>query len=242
MIVTIKRFCFTHLPRPLCSPVRFEDTPLIIQPADQHAWDYDLIADRLRGPGWVYLPLGVESGLALDLLQDLHRVPDDQWRQAGIGRRQDHHTNELIRRDATCWLTGNSDAQQRYLAATEALRVELNRRLLLGLFDYECHYARYDSGAFYRKHLDAFRGRSNRVLTTVTYLNPDWNSSNGGEIVLYDHDDTELARLQPSLGAMVIFLSEEFPHEVLAANRSRFSITGWFRRNNSTADWVDPAR
>lgn len=214
---------------------------MIIQAAAQPSWDYDLIAERLRGPGWVYLPAGLDTTLALDLLQDLHRQPEDQWRQAGIGRRQDNHTNELIRRDATCWLGGHSDAQQRYLAATEALRLELNRRLLLGLFDYECHYARYDSGAYYRKHLDAFRGRSNRVLTTVAYLNPDWNSANGGDLVLYDHDAAELARLQPSLGAMVIFLSEEFPHEVLTAKRSRFSITGWFRRNNSTANWVDPA-
>ncbi|WP_232819298.1 2OG-Fe(II) oxygenase [Saccharospirillum mangrovi] len=205
-------------------------------------WDYDLIADRLRGPGWAFLPNGLDTALALDLLQDLHQLPDDQWRQAGIGRRQDHHTNDLIRRDAICWLDGRSSAQQRYLATTDALRLELNRRLLLGLFDYECHYARYGSGAFYRKHLDAFRGRSNRVLTTVTYLNPDWQPDNGGELLIYDLDDTELARVQPSLGAMVIFLSEDFPHEVLAANRNRFSIAGWFRRNNSTADWVDPAR
>lgn len=215
---------------------------MIIHPAAQPAWDYDLIAERLRGPGWVYLPNGLETTLALDLLQDLHNQPEDQWRQAGIGRRQDHHTNDLIRRDATCWLSGHSDVQQRYQAATEALRVELNRRLLLGLFDYECHYARYDAGAYYRKHLDAFRGRSNRVLTTVAYLNPDWTSANGGELVLYNGDDTELARLQPNLGAMAIFLSEEFPHEVLTAKRNRFSISGWFRRNNSTTDWVDPAR
>lgn len=218
------------------------DMPVSIQAADLPIWDYDLIANRLHRDGWIYLPTGLEPAMALELLQDAHRLPEEQWRQAGIGRRQDHHTNALIRRDAISWLTGQTEVQRWYLAAAEALREALNRRLLLGLFDYECHYARYHSGAFYRKHRDAFRGRSNRVLTTVTYLNPDWIATDGGEIVLYDEQDTALAKLQPNLGAMVIFLSEDFPHEVLTANRSRFSITGWFRRNTSTADGVDPAR
>ena len=176
------------------------------------------------------------------MLQDLHRRPASDWHQAGIGRRNDHHQNRFVRRDTTCWLTGASDAQRHYLAAADALRLELNRRLLLGLFDYECHYARYRAGAFYRKHRDAFRGRSNRVLTSVTYLNPDWAPSDGGELVLYSSEDQEIARLQPSLGALLLFLSEDFPHEVLTAARSRYSIAGWFRTNNSRAEWSDPAR
>lgn len=215
---------------------------MIFDTAARPVWDYDLIAERLRSHGWVYLPAGLDTGLALALLQDLHRQPEPHWQQAGIGRRTDHHSNPFVRRDTTCWLTGHSDAQQRYLAATEALRLELNRRLLLGLFDYECHYARYAAGAFYRKHRDAFRGRSNRVLTSVCYLNPDWAPSDGGELVLYSPEDEEIARLQPSLGGALFFLSEDFPHEVLAAARSRYSISGWFRANNSRAEWADPAR
>ncbi|MDF1725868.1 MAG: 2OG-Fe(II) oxygenase, partial [Alcanivorax sp.] len=31
-------------------------------------------------------------------------------------------------------------------------------------------------------------------------------------------------------------------HEVLAATRERYSIAGWFRCNNTTADWLDPPR
>ncbi|GGX38586.1 2OG-Fe(II) oxygenase [Saccharospirillum salsuginis] len=205
-------------------------------------WDYDTIANGLREQGWIHLQHGIDDALALALLQDIHQHDSEQWDPAGIGRRQNHHTNELIRRDSTHWLNGATEPQQRYLAATEALRLELNRRLLLGLFDYECHYARYDAGAFYRKHVDAFRGRSNRVLTTVTYLNPDWAPNAGGELVLYDEHDQELTRLSPTLGSMVIFLSEDFPHEVLAAERTRFSIAGWFRNNNSIQGVVDPSR
>lgn len=205
-------------------------------------WDYDTIASHLRIQGWIYLPQGVETGLALDLLQDIHQHDSRQWDRAGIGRKSDHHTNELIRRDTTHWLNGDTEPQRRYLASMEELKQELNRRLLLGLFDYECHYARYDTGAFYRKHRDAFRGRSSRILTTVTYLNPEWSAALGGDLVLYNDDEQEIARLQPALGSMVIFLSEDFPHEVLSAQRTRFSIAGWFRRNNSIQGAIDPSR
>jgi len=46
----------------------------------------------------------------------------------------------------------------------------------------------------------------------------------------------------PQLGTLVVFLSEEFPHEVLAAQRDRYSIAGWFRVNSSTAQQIDPPR
>ena len=52
----------------------------------------------------------------------------------------------------------------------------------LGLFDYECHYAKYQQGDFYKKHYDAFKGRSNRIFTTVCYLN---TPESGGELVIY---------------------------------------------------------
>jgi len=39
---------------------------------------------------------------------------------------------------------------------------------------------------------------------------------------------------------LVVFLSEEFPHEVLKAKRSRFSVAGWFRVNTSNAERADP--
>lgn len=204
--------------------------------------DFDAIAERLRRDGWVLLTDGLDPGLALDLLADLHRQPQADWRAAGIGRRDDHHGNDLIRRDSTRWLDGATAAQRRFLADAETLRLELNRRLLLGLFDHECHYARYEPGAFYRKHRDAFRGRSNRVLTTVSYLNPDWTDANGGKLVLYGDDDVEITRILPRLGGLLIFLSEDFPHEVLPADRARFSIAGWFRCNTSTAHTPDPPR
>jgi SM-20-related protein len=38
-----------------------------------------------------------------------------------------------------------------------------------------------------------------------------------------------LIRVAPECGKLVIFLSEDFPHEVLPATQLRQSIAGWFR-------------
>ena len=89
------------------------------------------------------------------------------------------------------------------------------------------HYA---PGAFYERHVDAFKGQSNRILSTVTYLNPSWQSEWGGEFVLYQPEsNTQLARERPEQGKLVIFMSEGMPHEVLVAAQDRYSIAGWFR-------------
>lgn len=49
-----------------------------------------------------------------------------------------------------------------------------------------------------------------------------------------------LPLMAPTFGTMVIFLSNEFPHEVLPPRCSRYSLTGWFRLNATTAVNLDP--
>jgi SM-20-related protein len=79
------------------------------------------------------------------------------------------------------------------------------------------------------------------VLSVVTYLNPAWVNSDQGELVIYadDHDRKGL-KVVPLYGTIVVFLSEEFPHEVLQANRDRYSVAGWFRVNTSINNQIDP--
>ena len=116
--------------------------------------------------------------------------------------------------------------------ALNTLRGALNERLLLGLFSLEVHYALYPPGAFYRRHLDQFRGRAfssgDRVISCAIYLNEDWTPAEGGLLRIYDR---ELARdVLPVAGTLACFLSDRFEHEVLPATRERLSLTGWFRR------------
>lgn len=209
----------------------------------------DHIAAALQNDGYTVLPAPLPPEVLTGLLDHFKSIEPKRFKRAGIGREADYQLNPFVRSDKIFWLDNNHPAASAYLDWMESLRLGLNRRLFLGLFDYECHYARYDSGAFYKKHLDAFKGQANRVLTTVLYLTPDWQPRDGGELLIYPPGEAgmkasaePLLRVEPRFGRMVIFLSEEFPHEVLPTRRPRYSIAGWFRVNGSLGEAVDPAR
>jgi len=190
------------------------------------------ISESLRTDGFVILDNVLPIGLASALCQRIHEhKAAGELRAAGIGRREQHAVERSIRQDSIHWLNADHTAESGWLIAMEKLRMQANRELLLGLFEYESHFAHYPPGAGYKKHYDAFRGQSNRVLSTVYYLNQDWREGNGGELMIYDHEDTPLIRVAPLFNRMVVFLSEEFPHEVLPASTDRYSIAGWFRVN-----------
>lgn len=173
-------------------------------------------------------------------MEGLSRLGPDAFHRAGIGRALDQTVNSFVRRDKISWIDDEAGLAEQWLNWTEDLRLYLNRRLFLGLFSFESHYALYRPGDFYKRHLDAFRGEANRILSVATYLNKGWLPEQGGELVIY-HGDDEL-RVSPAFGTLVIFLSEEFPHEVLPATRDRFSVAGWFRLNTSGLDQIDPPR
>ena len=64
----------------------------------------------------------------------------------------------------------------------ETLRMEINRKLYLGLTSLESHYARFDKGGFYQKHLDAFSGANNRKVSLVLFLNEFWKVADHCEL------------------------------------------------------------
>ena len=204
---------------------------------------FDTIADALVDKGYYFSRKPLPNLPTSSLQQRIAQLDaEDALKRAGIGRDQDHQINRDIRQDHIRWLQSNQPAEQEYLAWMEALRSGINRRLFMGLFDYECHFAHYPEGAFYKQHLDAFKGRTNRVLTTVYYLNDQWQSDQGGELVLYAEDGkTVLEKVLPETGTLLIFLSDRFPHEVLPTQRDRYSIAGWYRVNNSLNAQIDPA-
>jgi len=188
------------------------------------------LLEQLATRGYGVVRELVPTELVDSLFVELKSLSETEFKRAGVGRQQDFQLNRFVRSDHICWLNGETPASRAFLAWIETLRQALNRRLLLGLFDYECHYARYPKGAFYKTHRDAFKGQANRVLSTVLYLNPQWGPADGGELELFDDSgEQRLASIAPEYGKLVVFLSEEFPHQVLAAQRERYSIAGWFR-------------
>lgn len=191
------------------------------------------LLEQLTIRGYAVVRGLVPPDLVDSLFVELKSLPRAEFKRAGVGRQQDFQINRFVRSDQICWLNGETPASSAFLAWIETLRQALNRQLLLGLFDYEGHYARYPKGAFYKTHRDAFKGQANRVLSTVLYLNPQWGPADGGELELFDDSgERRLARIAPEYGKLVVFLSEEFPHQVLAARRERYSIAGWFRLRN----------
>ncbi|MGR9100054.1 MAG: 2OG-Fe(II) oxygenase [Gammaproteobacteria bacterium] len=168
-------------------------------------------------------------------------VGQEKLKPAGIGRASYYQINRFFRRDEIFWLDDSHPDIEEYRIWIEKLRLHLNRELYLGLFDFECHFAYYPTGAFYKKHLDAFKDQSSRRLSTVLYLNPQWNSCDGGQLLMYRPDCAEpFLEVLPLYGRMVIFLSEIFPHEVMRSNKGRYSLTGWYRINAGIGGVIDP--
>ncbi|MDY6891549.1 MAG: 2OG-Fe(II) oxygenase [Pseudomonadota bacterium] len=211
---------------------------------DQNPALCEQIADALVAQGYLILPSALPEALGYRLYHHLQTLDGAQFRRAGIGREQDHQLHADIRRDQIRWLSHHCPVEAEYLRWMDQLRQGLNRRLFMGLFDYEAHFAHYPQGAFYKRHLDAFRGQTNRVLTTVCYLNPHWQPRLGGELLIWPTQESTLAlaRVVPQMGTLVVFLSERFPHEVRPARADRYSIAGWFRVNASINNQIDPPR
>lgn len=200
---------------------------------------FEKVAQDLQIQGYSINPGALPANLSDCLLQQAKT--GTVFEKAGIGREQAHVLNESIRSDEIAWIGNDTDVGKQWLSWADQLQQYINRRLYLGLFSFESHFAHYAKGDFYKRHVDAFKGQANRMLTVVAYLNDDWQPADGGEFVLYlDQQDENGIKVLPTKGTVAIFLSEEFPHEVLAAGRDRFSIAGWYRVNTSTSERIDP--
>lgn len=194
----------------------------------------DELADGLTEHGW--MSQNVSSRLGADLLGGLHsevQILDrtEALRKAGVGRGSDLLRDRSVRRDKIAWLQGVTPVQADLFAFFESVRVGLNQRLFLGLKRFEAHYATYHEGDFYRRHVDSFQGRASRVVSLVLYLNEGWEQADGGALQIYnrENNDEVCGTVLPRDGHMALFMSEEVPHEVLPANRTRYSIACWFR-------------
>ncbi len=199
----------------------------------------DELIERIAETGWCVLPGFLESTVANDLHHDsMEAWNDGAFRRAGVGRGNELLVREDVRSDHVMWLRPAeiTAAQQAYLDRLERLRLSLNLNLFLGLSDFEGHFAVYPEGGFYKPHLDRHRDTSERLVTVILYLNPDWKPGDGGELKLWTtpgDKEGEFIIIEPRMGTLVCFLSADYWHEVLPAKKTRASITGWFRSRES---------
>jgi SM-20-related protein len=150
------------------------------------------------------------------------------FQRAGIGKNENFRKMEQIRSDVVYWLDINeaSDCERVFFRHMEDLINYMNRTCFAGIREYEFHYALYETGSFYRKHVDRFRNDDRRKYSLVSYLTENWQPGDGGELLMYT--DGEVHSIEPMPGRLVLF-SSDLPHEVLPTRIRRLSLTGWMK-------------
>lgn len=190
----------------------------------------------------------IENACPADLFEALMQESKQlqaEFQQAKIAQ---GGLNQNIRGDATRWLQAEDDAGSIYLGLLEKLGDHLNQQLYSGIRRVEAHYATYGVGDFYKLHRDnpmhspvssQAAGRDSvlravqqsRVISTVLYLNAEWQAAWHGELHLQDHSQ-QWHHILPVPNRLVIFQSNLL-HEVCPATHERRSIAGWLRRDES---------
>ena len=173
----------------------------------------------------------ISRELALSLKEILINLNDkNKMFQAGIGHRSDFHKDETYRKDKIHWMEKSSEnpAEANFMLLMNSFIQFLNESCYAGVNDFEFHYALYEKGSFYKKHVDQFSQNDSRIYSIILYLNENWCEGDGGELILYKESSEE--KIAPQMGTMVFFDSATLPHEVLETHVPRYSLTGWLKR------------
>lgn len=167
------------------------------------------------------------QNLAIHLLQ-LNAA--DVLKNASIGNDSKTAHNNLIRSDKIHWLdkSHNNEFENAFFVKIDAFVAYLNKSCYTNISSYEFHYSLYEKGSFYKPHLDQFENDNQRQFSMVSYLNPNWQPQDGGELHIYQTNNNQM--ISPTESKTVFFKSDELKHEVLETNKQRLSVTGWLKR------------
>ncbi len=158
------------------------------------------------------------------------RLAEDDLAKAGIGALGTYTVDKQIRGDYVYWLDESRDmALQPFFAQMNEFVSKVKRFCFLSISDVECHLAYYPTGSFYKRHVDQFKERNNRILSFVLYLNPNWKEEHEGELVIYKDEKT--IKVAPIKSRLILFKSAGLEHEVALTHNERFSLTGWMLNN-----------
>ncbi len=188
---------------------------------------FNAIADGLAEEGYAVVDQFLSQQEVDRILALREFKGENQFKKAGIGKRQDLQINEAIRGDYIHWLdkTTAPVPAKIYLDRLNDLVQFINQSLFLSLKDYEVHMTIYPAGSYYKRHLDQFKKDDHRKLSVICYLNNDWKEEHGGQLRMYLPQKS--IHILPLSGRLVCFRSDQIEHEVLPATRDRLSLTGW---------------
>ena len=195
----------------------------------------DHISQEIYSNSYVVVDNFVDESFRMALLKEqTDLLNQGQFTKAAIGKGNQKQVRAEIRSDEVLWMdpTVLSPLQAIFWEKVAEVQQVLNRRCFLGLKSFEGHFARYPIGSFYKRHLDQFHAVPHRIVTLILYLNESWTEADGGQLRMYFPQEDGSERVEDVLplgGRLVVFLSEEIPHEVLPTHKERISITGWLR-------------
>ena len=151
-------------------------------------------------------------------IRSLHR--DNSLKSAKIGQKTGATHAPDIRNDQIYWLDEAmpNTAVKAWFTEIDNIRIALN----------QAHFAVYQPGSFYKKHVDQFATNLDRRISCVYYMNEHWLPEHGGELTLYNLDDQPQINIEPCGNRLVCFNSD-LPHEVSTAHHIRYSIAGWLK-------------
>lgn len=191
----------------------------------------ELVAGFITGQVGIseaFISPALSAALVLNLL---NLQKDGSLTTAGIGNDTTKSNTLSIRSDKTSWLETDTKniAEMEFLDIIAEFISHLNRTCYTGLNACEFHYALYDEGTFYGRHKDQFRNNNNRKFSMISYLNEDWLTTDGGQLIIH-HQDRAAQNILPGNCKTVFFQSDVLEHEVAVATRPRMSVTGWLKR------------
>ncbi len=198
---------------------------------------YTQAIDEIAEKGWSIIPNFLDAETVKALLAEQRKlIAEGAFRQAGIGKGLSFQVRPEIRSDHVMWMEPDNltHLQKAYWDKIDELRTIFNQEFYLGLKSFECHFALYPKGSFYKKHLDQHKQVQYRIISCVFYLNDEWQPEDGGRLRIYEGEsDNKFIDIDPIAGTLVCFKSAEVHHEVLPTNKERYSITGWLRINET---------
>lgn len=191
---------------------------------------YENIITNLSEKKYAIIDTFFDEELLGGLLETANKnILQSKLHEAGIGNQSSLSVNKQIRSDKILWLDekGGNRFEKRFFEKINHFSDYLNQTCYTGINGSEFHYACYEPGTFYKKHIDRFKNDNARKFSVITYLNLNWKDDSGGELVVYTLHEKVVVK--PEFGKTVIFKSDELEHEVLVSNNRRLSITGWLK-------------
>lgn len=192
---------------------------------------FDLLIDS-----YLENKVGIDKGfisqrLSDGLQQNIQQLQkEEKMKTAGIGNDETKDAQQKTRGDKIHWLDKNHDNcyEQEFLSLVDEFVGHLNSTCYTGINSYEFHYAVYEEGSFYKRHRDQFKNDSDRKYSLINYLNNNWLTEDGGQLLVYQNESAQT--IMPQSRTAVFFKSDEMEHEVAQSHRQRMSISGWLKR------------